>query len=122
MFTGGICSSNSNEELFLIEIIFFQIESDLAFLGFLIMQNTLKPETTPVINQLKKANIRCVMVTGDNLLTAISVARSVPGLSSSLRLSSLLPFSQIVTFLIVLALELWVGLNKSLSSILVIIL
>ena len=101
---------------------FFQIESDLTFLGFLIMQNTLKPETTPVINQLKKANIRCVMVTGDNLLSAISVARSVPGLSSSLRLSSLLPFYHIVTFLIVLALELWVCLNKSLSSILVIIL
>jgi cation-transporting P-type ATPase 13A2 len=39
------------------------------------MQNTLKPETTPVITELKKANIRCVMVTGDNLLTAISVAR-----------------------------------------------
>lgn len=39
------------------------------------MRNTLKPETTPVIQELKSANIRCVMVTGDNLLTAISVAR-----------------------------------------------
>ncbi len=50
-------------------------ESDLTFIGFLIMQNTLKPETTPVIEQLIAANIRTVMVTGDNLLTAISVAR-----------------------------------------------
>ena len=52
-----------------------QVEKDLTFLGLLIMQNTLKPETTPVIQELKNANIRTVMVTGDNLLTAISVAR-----------------------------------------------
>eukprot|EP00095_Tigriopus_kingsejongensis_P002264 snap_masked-scaffold633_size121756-processed-gene-0.12 protein:Tk02264 transcript:snap_masked-scaffold633_size121756-processed-gene-0.12-mRNA-1 annotation:"probable cation-transporting atpase 13a3-like" len=52
-----------------------QVERDLTFLGFLIMKNTLKPETTPVIRELRAAEIRCVMVTGDNLLTAISVAR-----------------------------------------------
>jgi cation-transporting ATPase 13A3/4/5 len=52
-----------------------QAEKNLVFLGFLIMQNTLKPETTPVIEELIAANIRCVMVTGDNLLTAVSVAR-----------------------------------------------
>ena len=62
------------------------------------MQNTLKTQTTSVIHQLIQANIRyvhrdnfftknifkyfnnylffrCVMVTGDNLLTAVSVAR-----------------------------------------------
>ena len=38
------------------------------------MQNTLKLETTPVIAELKQANIKCVMITGDNLLTALSVA------------------------------------------------
>ncbi|XP_076330164.1 polyamine-transporting ATPase 13A3-like isoform X3 [Tachypleus tridentatus] len=52
-----------------------QIEFDLTFLGLLVMQNTLKPETTPVIEVLQKAKIRTVMVTGDNILTAISVAR-----------------------------------------------
>ncbi|XP_077866411.1 polyamine-transporting ATPase 13A3 [Saccoglossus kowalevskii] len=52
-----------------------QVESDLTFLGLLIMQNTLKPETNPVIAQLSKARIRTVMVTGDNILTAIHVAR-----------------------------------------------
>ena len=52
-----------------------QAEKDLIFLGFLIMQNTLKPQTTPVIRELLQADIRTVMVTGDNLLTAISVAR-----------------------------------------------
>ena len=51
------------------------VEKDLCFLGLLIMQNMLKPETTPVIAELKEAAIRCVMVTGDNLQTAISVAR-----------------------------------------------
>ncbi|CAH1775580.1 unnamed protein product [Owenia fusiformis] len=52
-----------------------KVEVDLLFLGLIIMQNTLKPETTPVINQLNDANIRTVMVTGDNMLTAVSVAR-----------------------------------------------
>lgn len=51
------------------------IESDLEFYGLLIMQNKIKPETTPVINELKSASISTVMVTGDNLLTALCVAR-----------------------------------------------
>ena len=52
-----------------------QCESSLSFLGFLILQNKLKPATTPAINQLHQANIRTIMATGDNVLTAISVAR-----------------------------------------------
>ncbi len=51
------------------------VESELRFLGLLVMRNMLKPETTPVIAELKEADVRCVMVTGDNLLTAVSVAR-----------------------------------------------
>eukprot|EP00731_Ephydatia_muelleri_P014337 Em0008g57a len=51
------------------------VECDLEFSGLIIMKNSLKPETTPVISVLKNANIRTVMVTGDNLLTAVSVAR-----------------------------------------------
>lgn len=50
-------------------------EKDLIFLGFLVMQNTLKPESAGVINELKTASLRCLMVTGDNLLTAVSVSR-----------------------------------------------
>ncbi|XP_076635003.1 polyamine-transporting ATPase anne boleyn [Colletes latitarsis] len=50
-------------------------ESDLRFLAFVIMENRLKPETTPVINALNTACIKTVMVTGDNMLTALSVAR-----------------------------------------------
>ncbi|XP_006611115.1 probable cation-transporting ATPase 13A3 isoform X3 [Apis dorsata] len=50
-------------------------ESDLTFLAFVIMENRLKPETTPVISALNTACIKTVMVTGDNMLTALSVAR-----------------------------------------------
>ena len=41
-----------------------QVETDMTFAGLLIMQNSLKPETTPIIKLLTKANIRTVMVTG----------------------------------------------------------
>ncbi|WAR15527.1 AT133-like protein [Mya arenaria] len=52
-----------------------QVERGLTFLGLIVMENRLKPETTPVIRDLKDANIRPIMVTGDNMLTALSVAR-----------------------------------------------
>ncbi|XP_069474671.1 polyamine-transporting ATPase 13A3 isoform X2 [Ambystoma mexicanum] len=51
------------------------IENNMVFLGLIIMQNKLKQETPAVLENLRKANIRTVMVTGDNMLTAISVAR-----------------------------------------------
>jgi cation-transporting ATPase 13A3/4/5 len=50
-------------------------ESDLTFVGFIIFENKLKPSTTGVISELHAANIRSVMCTGDNILTAVSVAR-----------------------------------------------
>jgi cation-transporting ATPase 13A3/4/5 len=50
-------------------------ESDLTFVGFIIFENKLKPSTTGVISELHAANIRNVMCTGDNILTAVSVAR-----------------------------------------------
>ncbi|XP_042233041.1 polyamine-transporting ATPase 13A3-like isoform X2 [Homarus americanus] len=52
-----------------------EVECDLEFLGLLVMENRLKKESTPIIRQLHKANIRTIMVTGDNLLTALSVGR-----------------------------------------------
>ncbi|KAJ8270232.1 hypothetical protein GJAV_G00111920 [Gymnothorax javanicus] len=51
------------------------IECNMDFLGLIIMQNKLKAETPGVLEDLRRANIRTVMVTGDNMLTAISVAR-----------------------------------------------
>uniref|UniRef100_A0ACB8EEJ0 Uncharacterized protein n=1 Tax=Sphaerodactylus townsendi TaxID=933632 RepID=A0ACB8EEJ0_9SAUR len=52
------------------------VESGMFFLGFLMMKNVLKPDTAPVIHLLRSADIRPVMVTGDNMLTAVNVARS----------------------------------------------
>ncbi|XP_004675469.1 PREDICTED: probable cation-transporting ATPase 13A5 [Condylura cristata] len=52
------------------------VESELTFLGLLIMENRLKKETKPVLKELREAHIRTVMVTGDNLQTAITVAKN----------------------------------------------
>ena len=41
-----------------------EVESDLEFLGILILQNKLKKETEPVIQTLRKAGISTKMVTG----------------------------------------------------------
>uniref|UniRef100_A0A8C6XCN0 Cation-transporting ATPase n=1 Tax=Naja naja TaxID=35670 RepID=A0A8C6XCN0_NAJNA len=53
-----------------------ELESGLTFLGLLVMENRLKSETQPVLQELSQAHIRSVMVTGDNLQTAITVARN----------------------------------------------
>ncbi|KAG6126878.1 hypothetical protein E4U38_006643 [Claviceps purpurea] len=53
-----------------------EVESDLKFIGFIIFENKLKPTTSAVVKELLDSNIGAVMVTGDNILTAISVARA----------------------------------------------
>ncbi|EIW73562.1 hypothetical protein TREMEDRAFT_67419 [Tremella mesenterica DSM 1558] len=50
-------------------------ENDLQFLGFIVFENKLKPGTAPAIHTLRAAHLACRMVTGDNVRTAISVAR-----------------------------------------------
>uniref|UniRef100_A0A8C9TPL4 ATPase cation transporting 13A2 n=1 Tax=Scleropages formosus TaxID=113540 RepID=A0A8C9TPL4_SCLFO len=52
------------------------VESSLRFLGLLVMKNQVKPESAGVIGTLKQAHLRTVMVTGDNILTAVNVART----------------------------------------------
>jgi cation-transporting ATPase 13A2 len=52
-----------------------EAESDLEFIGFIIFENKLKANTADVLRELEEAGIRKVMCTGDNILTAISVAR-----------------------------------------------
>ncbi|XP_038516108.1 polyamine-transporting ATPase 13A2 isoform X3 [Canis lupus familiaris] len=51
------------------------VERELTLLGLLVMRNLLKPQTTPVIQALRRTRIRTVMVTGDNLQTAVTVAQ-----------------------------------------------
>lgn len=50
-------------------------ESNLEFIGFIVFENKLKPTTTDVLHELEAAGIRKLMCTGDNILTAVSVAR-----------------------------------------------
>ncbi|XP_045395907.1 probable cation-transporting ATPase 13A4 isoform X3 [Lemur catta] len=60
-----------------------KVESNLIFLGLLILENRLKEETKPVLEELISARIRTVMITGDNLQTAITVARKSGMVSES---------------------------------------
>nr|XP_060483063.1 probable cation-transporting ATPase 13A4 [Panthera onca] len=60
-----------------------KVEADLIFLGLLILENRLKEETKPVLEELISARIRTVMITGDNLQTAITVARKSGMVSES---------------------------------------
>uniref|UniRef100_A0ABD2WVW2 Cation-transporting ATPase n=1 Tax=Trichogramma kaykai TaxID=54128 RepID=A0ABD2WVW2_9HYME len=52
-----------------------EIENHLKFLGFVVFRNKLKKPTLKVIRELRCANLRSIMVTGDNMETAISVAK-----------------------------------------------
>ena len=52
-----------------------EAESRLSLIGFIVFENKLKDITTEIIEELNEAKIRNVMCTGDNILTAISVAR-----------------------------------------------
>ncbi|VDL30878.1 unnamed protein product [Hymenolepis diminuta] len=52
-----------------------ELECNLRFLGLVILDNPLKPETGPTVRELLDADFRVIMATGDNLLTGVSVAR-----------------------------------------------
>lgn len=52
-----------------------EVETKLTFLGLLIMQNNLKQETAAVLKDLRRCQVRTIMATGDNALTAICVGR-----------------------------------------------
>ena len=59
-----------------------QLECDLNFIGFLVMENHLKDDTTQCITDLLQSNTRVCMVTGDNILTATTVGKKcgiIPG-------------------------------------------
>eukprot|EP00331_Platyophrya_macrostoma_P000052 CAMPEP_0176405802 /NCGR_PEP_ID=MMETSP0127-20121128/536_1 /TAXON_ID=938130 /ORGANISM="Platyophrya macrostoma, Strain WH" /LENGTH=538 /DNA_ID=CAMNT_0017784893 /DNA_START=162 /DNA_END=1778 /DNA_ORIENTATION=+ len=58
-------------------------EAKLNFVGFAIFQNKPKPESKPTIQTLNRAQIISKMSTGDNPLTAISVAREVSMISQN---------------------------------------
>jgi cation-transporting ATPase 13A3/4/5 len=51
------------------------VEKNMKFVGLIILQNKLKPETIPSLQKLTKAGILSLMATGDAVLTGISVSR-----------------------------------------------
>ncbi|KAJ3028152.1 UNVERIFIED_CONTAM: hypothetical protein HDU68_002344 [Siphonaria sp. JEL0065] len=61
------------------------VEQDLQFLGFIVFENKLKPVTESVVSTLHAAKIRQIMCTGDNIRTAISVARDCGIMGSDCR-------------------------------------
>ena len=51
-----------------------EVETGLTFLGLLVMENKMKDVTKEVIETLQECDVGTIMATGDNVLTAISVA------------------------------------------------
>ncbi|KAI9105844.1 hypothetical protein DFS34DRAFT_31509 [Phlyctochytrium arcticum] len=59
------------------------VESDLIFAGFLVFGCPLKDDAVKAVGMLNRSSHRCVMITGDNALTACHVAKEVAIVSSA---------------------------------------
>lgn len=70
----ALASKNLNKMEAPLECTRAEAEKDLVFNGFEVFDNPLKKETTGAIGELKKANIDCVMITGDNTQTASNIS------------------------------------------------
>ncbi|CAE7572453.1 Atp13a1, partial [Symbiodinium sp. CCMP2456] len=53
------------------------VESGLQFCGLLVLRNSVKPNTSNTIRQLRQSYHRVIMITGDHPLTACQVAKNV---------------------------------------------
>jgi cation-transporting ATPase 13A2 len=51
------------------------LESEMVYLGLLVVKNKLKSRTRSSIQTLRDADLKMVMATGDNIFTAIAVAK-----------------------------------------------
>lgn len=51
------------------------VETEMQFLGLLMMKNLVKPESAEVIDTLTLAHVRSVMITGEIVFTAFLLLR-----------------------------------------------
>jgi cation-transporting ATPase 13A2 len=63
-----------------------EVEKDLTFIGMILLENKLKVESEPTLQILREAGIRCVMVTGDHSLTAVTVAKECKLIAPGVRI------------------------------------
>ncbi|OMJ77375.1 hypothetical protein SteCoe_23073 [Stentor coeruleus] len=54
-----------------------EFEKGLTLLGLPLLENPIKDDASEVIKTLQKANIHCVISTGDNVLTGLSVGKTL---------------------------------------------
>lgn len=66
------------------------LENSLHFLCLVLFRNDIKPDAREAIDQLKQGRVRPVMVTGDSLLTAVSVAKACGMMTADTSSSSVL--------------------------------
>jgi len=52
-----------------------EANKDLIFLGFIILRNRLKDDTSFYMSKIIESNVDLIISTGDNVFTSISVAR-----------------------------------------------
>ena len=52
-------------------------EKDMVFLGFVGMQDPVRPEAVAAVEEFKKAGVETVMITGDHRNTAFSIAKEL---------------------------------------------
>lgn len=62
-----------------------ELESDLTFAGFIGFETELSNNLVKTVESLENANIRCVLITGDNLTTAKSIAEQAGILKNGLK-------------------------------------
>ncbi|KAJ1722042.1 hypothetical protein LPJ53_003510 [Coemansia erecta] len=61
------------------------VEAGCRFAGLLVFRNSLKPDAADAVAELKRGATRAVMVTGDNALTGVFVARACAMLPAGAR-------------------------------------
>ncbi|KAL1923032.1 uncharacterized protein VTP21DRAFT_9408 [Calcarisporiella thermophila] len=63
-----------------------ELEAGTEFLGLVLFKNQLKEDTAQAIAELKRGGTRTVMITGDNALTGVFIARKCAMTSSDARI------------------------------------